>query len=312
VRLLALDWSSAVASLPSSTTHRICSDRIVRRGDSHQTLPADASEARSHEEVVWMFINKIEELGEEEVDDHIEMQLEENGKDALKRAVDGVVKVLGLPPPDEKQIEEALAIAATHSPKVNKKAQKSSKKKKGPKTPRYYALLPEIDLKTVVSGALSAAVHQEGQKFWAHLEENNMVTPTPHITIVHTKELPHRKELWQRCADIQRLAVPPQFAFKLGTLVWNERVMALTVDDMELDEPGESGPEQEVAEFVSTLTHDAGFRLHITVGTRDASVSAFEAKVLTEDWRSGKEMEGVYSLGVGGLVGKGRLKGLIQ
>jgi hypothetical protein len=51
VHLLALNWS---LDQPKATIHRICGDRVQQHGDNYQTLRADC---KSHEEVIWMFIN---------------------------------------------------------------------------------------------------------------------------------------------------------------------------------------------------------------------------------------------------------------
>ena len=65
VRLLALNWA---LDKPPARIHRICGDRVMDRGDNHQTLRAD-NVAKTHEGVIWKFINSTEELAEDEVDE---------------------------------------------------------------------------------------------------------------------------------------------------------------------------------------------------------------------------------------------------
>ena len=70
VRLLALNWA---LDKPPAMIHRICSDRIIGRGENHQTLRADVSAAKSHEGV----INTTEDLVPDEMDAVIDMDVEE-------------------------------------------------------------------------------------------------------------------------------------------------------------------------------------------------------------------------------------------
>ena len=129
VRLLALNWSF---DLPLATIHRICGDRVAARGENHQTLRADTT-AKSHEDVIWLFLEKAEELLENEVDESVEMDVEESLEDALARAVDACVRILGVPRPSAEQMGQALAAARAYSPKKRggNSEDKEKKKKKG-------------------------------------------------------------------------------------------------------------------------------------------------------------------------------------
>lgn len=64
VRLFALKWSP---DKPLSTIHRICGDRVLYRGENHQTLRAD-KHAKEHEDDIWKFITGTQELADDEVD----------------------------------------------------------------------------------------------------------------------------------------------------------------------------------------------------------------------------------------------------
>jgi tRNA ligase len=302
VRLLALNWS---LDQPLSTIHRICGDRVLHRGENHQSLRAD-TKAKAHEDVIWQFITGTEELAESEVDASIEMELEEPLDKALQRAVEGCVKVLGLPMPSEEKVKEALDVANGYVPKVKK----TGDTRKKDVTARYFGLLPEIDLDEVLGKRLLLGndVSKESKDFWTHLKTKSRVPARPHVTIVHKNSLPAEVHLWDRCLDLHKMQVPPLFKFRLGNVVWNDRVMAATVDELELDSDEDSGGKGH--EFVSTLPHDVRERLHITVGTRDTSVPAVEAKGLVEKWRAGDLTGNVQSIKLEGVAVKGRIKGM--
>lgn len=267
-----------------------------------------------HEDVIWQFILHTEPLADFEVDASIKMDVGEPLKAAVARAVDGCVNILGLERPSQEQIDEAVAVAKAYAP-TKKRVDKNEKKAKAPASPRYFGILAELDLEAVVAPLIEQEedVPYDGKAFWRKLVSDKRVTDRPHITIVHKACLPADVDLWGRCTTLDRLPATPLFSFTLGHLVWNERVMALTVKDLELaKEPNnDSDPGQEKHEFVSTLPAEVRDNLHITVGTLNADVPPYEAKDLVEAWRKG-EWTGVGSLELQGLSAIGRLKGLMS
>jgi tRNA ligase len=134
VRLLALNWS---LDQPHAEIHRICADRIMGRGTDHQTLRAD-EQGKAHEGVLWQFLRTTEPLVDGEADAVIEMDVREDLEHALSRAVDAVVRVLGLPRPDAERVGAALATARGYRP-LGTDAQQQEHQKRGAWTaqPRY-------------------------------------------------------------------------------------------------------------------------------------------------------------------------------
>jgi tRNA ligase len=107
---------------------------------------------------VWRFIKEAEELNESGVDGVIEMGLEESIEDALA----SIVGVLRLEKPADGQMRAALRNAIGYQTHVRKEIGASSrgKEKEGSKektaAPRYYGILPEIDLEAVMGQVLGA------------------------------------------------------------------------------------------------------------------------------------------------------------
>ncbi|KAG1722907.1 RNA ligase-domain-containing protein [Suillus lakei] len=293
VRLLALNWS---LDRPQATIHRICGDRVFARGDKHQTLRADTL-AKAHEDVIWQFMRTSEELADEEVDVSIEMDLEDTLEQAVDRAVAACVSIFGLRQPSAEEIDEAVRKARNYVPETKKSQEEKKKKKEEQPTPRLFRTPPR----------------KNGKAFWNTLVSEHRTTVRPHITVVHNKSLPSAIELWERCSQLHRMALPPSFTFTLGHLVWNKRVMAITVDDFELDssQDNRSSAGQEGSEFVSKLSEEVRNTLHITVGTSDPQIPPFEAKALVEAWRIGK-ISGIGVLELEGLTARGRIKGLFN
>ncbi|KAJ7151347.1 RNA ligase-domain-containing protein [Mycena crocata] len=296
VRLLVLNWA---LDKPLSTIHRICSDRVQERGANHQTLRADPH--KTHEDVIWMFITKSDELAPSEVDEVVDMELEDGLEAAVARAVDACVQILGLPAPAPKTVQEALDRVRGYAPKVKKP---DEKKEAG--IPRYFALMPEIELHGLLDPVL------KDTPFWVALKDRKWFAKRPHATLIHKAQLESSPEdqaataFWARCAALHSDVRPPLFRFKLGHVVWNDRIMAVTVDDVEVAEEGGRG--QAGAEFISKLPEEVRKRLHITVGKQDAHVPPVEARSLVEAWRQGSQAKSVPLSGVGAI---GRVKGLL-
>ncbi|KAF8799416.1 hypothetical protein BYT27DRAFT_7263948 [Phlegmacium glaucopus] len=305
VRLLALNWS---LDLPRATIHRICGDRVQERGDNHQSLRADTS-TKSHEEVIWMFINSTQELTLSEVDNVIEMELGESLEDAVRRAVQGCVSVLGLEMPSDEKIQEALDVVKGYAPAVKKPDHPKDKKKLDT---RYYGLLPEVDLEELLDPILA----NENTDFWTKLKADNRVTKRPHVTIVHRNSINQERELWDRCAALHEMKTTSLFKGRLSNVVWDGRVMAITVEDFDLEGSSSGGSDDEVQEgheFVSKLPYDVRERLHITVGTKSEKVPAVEAKAMVQEWRkNGNAENNIQSIKLDDLIVYGRIKGLMN
>ena len=309
VRLLALDWS---LDRPYAEIHRICSDRILKRGANHQTLLGDTTN-KSHEDVVWMFLKATEPLIETEADAIIEMDISEDLEHALARAIDGIVRELGLPRPDAERVGKALAKVRGYKTAHTASPKKPETKVKPKPAPRYFGFLTEIDLEEAVEDFISRRKEKgkgEGRslyEFWDTLKKNKRITRQPHVTIVHSKHLPDKIALWERCSALHALPNPPMFRARLGHVVADERVMAVTVEELRVDSPEEDEGQGSI--FLSTLDPEIRGRLHITVGTRDASVPPFEAGALVESFKKG-EKKGLDDVRLEDVYVKGRIKGL--
>ncbi|KAJ7092331.1 RNA ligase-domain-containing protein [Mycena belliarum] len=321
VRLLALNWS--LEGTEPAEAYRICAERIDARGANHQTLRATDIDSAP---ILRMFVNTTEPLVPSEVDSVVEMVLGEGLDDAVARAAREVAHILGRPAPPPAKVAEgtakarAYSVAPTNEKEARGKNEKTQDKGKGKgkepnagevdqkkkgKPPRYYALLPEVSLESLLAGPLAQ------DPLYKHLHKEQRVALRPHVTLVHSKALaePGAEALWTRCAALDaRPEDGAVFRCALGSVVWDGRVMAVTIDDvlLEREATGQAG-----AEFVSTLTEDVRKRLHITVGTRDASVPAVEGKKLVEAWRAGKTA-GIKSLQLKGVTATARVQGLIS
>ncbi|KAF8802609.1 hypothetical protein BYT27DRAFT_7306637 [Phlegmacium glaucopus] len=88
---------------------------------------------------------------------------------------------------------------------------------------------------------------------------------------------------------------------------WDGRVMAITVEDFDLEVSFSGG--QEGHEFGSKLPYDVRKRLHITVGTKSEKVPAVEAKAMVQEWRKNRNTDNnIKSIKSDDLIVYGRIK----
>jgi len=247
-------------------------------------------------------------LNANEADATIEMDIGEDLEHSLARAINGIVRELGLPRPDAERVGAALAKVRGYTP-----AHTTSSKKPGTKakaTPRYFGLLAEIDLVEVLETHISRREEGEGgrlHEFWDALKKNKRIARQPHVTIVHGKQLPDKLSLWECCSALYALPTPPLFRARLGHVVGDERVMAVTIEELRVDDP-EEDEGQEGSTFLSMLDPELRGQLHITVGTKDASVPPFEAAALVESFKKGEK--GLNDIRLEDVYVRGRIKGL--
>ncbi|KAL5476920.1 TRL1 [Sanghuangporus weigelae] len=342
VRLLALYWP--IAEKPRAMVHRICSDRVLQRGDNHQTLRPSDTDVAHHESVLWMFIQNTQELAAEgEVDEVVEMPLEDDGGDgggdmeeSLARAVDACVRILGCRRPSGEEVGAALARARGYKVSEEEKRSVESNKKEKERKMRYYALLPEVDLKTVIeerfreadsssdSGAKGEEGKNEGREeipkemkdLWSKLTTDKRITSLPHITLAHSNNLadPSERALWESCRALSSRAHSPSplFTFRLRHLISDGRVMCISVEDLSpFVDAGEDTSEEALRFVQGELREDVKRHLHVTVGTREESVKPFEARGVVERWREGKAGNEIKVVELRDVVVRGRVKGLM-
>ena len=272
--------------------------------------------SRSHEDVIWKFINTTEELVPKDVDNIVEMELGESLEESVKRAVQGCVAVMGLEMPSDEKIQEGLDIARGYTPGVKKPDAPIDMKRLAV---RYYGLLPELDLEELLERAF-ANESESNKDFWTTLKTKGRVTKRPHVTIVHRSAIDTERELWDRCTGLHEMstATPPLFKGTLRNIVWDGRVMAVTVEDFDVAEASEGSSDEsknnnneQAREFVSNLPDATRFRLHITVGTLLESVKPVEARSMVEQWKRNEEPDIIKSIKLDDQVVYGRIKGLV-
>lgn len=331
VRRIALVWD--IDSHPYNKALRITSERVLARGENHQSLRPDPKDQMRHEAVIRMFMSDFVPPEGGLFDDTIKLGLENTLEQNLRIAADGLCKIMPrLTRPTDEQIAKALEEAKAYQPSVKKELQ-------GKETPppRYYGLSIELDLQHYVEEALGSSgnscrdVKADAEQFLAHLVSHGRIVARPHVTIVHEKtvaaetapegeasrSLGPAQRLWNTCEALRQMPSPALFEFNLTALLFNDRVMTLVVDHVRPhvqahseDDKAERKQQdrQHLLHVEQALCEDLKEVLHVTVGTREESIPPFEARGLVEAWRKGDQ--NVKHVDLQGLHGLGRVMGM--
>ncbi|KAG8793817.1 hypothetical protein FRC12_001517 [Ceratobasidium sp. 428] len=281
----------------------ICAERIVARGDNHQTLFADSQD--SHRGVISMFFGSFEDIEPDEADDVIDMEYDETLDQAIRRVVAGLCPILDLKMPGEKDITEACDIARAYEVKS------TGKKAPAPKPPRYYAFVPNVNLKHLLDDKMRGdEVPESGRTLWAELVESHRLPDNPHVTLIHTKEKHECEKFWEHCTALRKAAPDPSPSFQatFDHVVWNATVMALAVSKLEMhaEVDGEYG--KIGSAVIKEIPNSIARRLHLTVGTREEGINAFEAAGMVERWRKGED-SGAQSIPLSQCIVEGKIVG---
>lgn len=329
VKYIFVTWN--IDDNPFHKLLRLCSERVVNRGDNHQTLRPDLTVEAEHEAVVASFLHNFTTPNPLYYDEQVIVDVEDTPRATLGKAVDSLVKILNLPRPSDEEIDEALAAVSDY--KVTTPYHAPARVGKAV---RYFGLAPEIDINAVVDDALktpmAAAASDSATKFMASLREKGRVTQRPHITLSHNKNVAAEKEesgegaapgpqqiAWETCTALAEARISPFYDFDVTHLAWDDRTMALVVGNLR---PQENADREKGAAMV--LPEEVEINLHVTVGTQSEEISAFESRGVVRTAREaiakgvqsgegGESTEGggaVHWVKVGPLKGSGRVRGM--
>ncbi|WWC70864.1 uncharacterized protein I206_104816 [Kwoniella pini CBS 10737] len=346
VRLIGIVWD--ISSQPYHRLLRICSERVVSRGDNHQTLRPDPTVDAEHEAVVGQFLRNFTSPDPALFDNLIDVQVLHSPKEALVKIANGLVPLVDLPKPSEEDLENALDYAVEY--KINTPYHAIAKVGK---PIRYFGLAPEIDLNEIVENIIQViqddSIKTSAQSIFEEIKNQNRITAKPHITLSHEKnvsieaeelannnknqnQIGTQKKLWDRCRKLAEMKFSILFKFDIKHLIWDNRIMTLSIKNLQpiLNENNSIDQQKEKKEnenedelgLNNVLPEDVKNLLHITVGTKNEEISAFESRGLMNvlnSFNGGDKgeideiVEGggkVRWIKIEGVQGEGRVKGM--
>lgn len=290
VRLVALAWR--LDGVPLSKIQSICASRMMDRGNRHQCLRVESRKHFAYDSILTRFIKDMEgfrntqadpetlHASDAQFDDVVWLDIDASFEDTLARAMDRLCPMLALPQPSQTAVEASMAKALHYSPQVRKPLPKLPT---GPPVDRnavypssYIGVFAHMDLKGFVLQLLDHLPDTSDTVAARHvlhtIIQANRMTEKPHVTILHRHDVDTClvdeatwTSLYAKATD--HTSTQKTCSIRICGLAWNERVMALEVSEI-------------VGLDVSFLQARSGRTPHVTVGTADPAVLAYEANQL--------------------------------
>jgi tRNA ligase len=327
------------------TIRRVTQDRVLQRGDNHQTIQA-ATDMTKVASIMEGFIQRFEPCDpEKEPDAGFDAVIDLDPTAGSRENLETVIKELHRQYPSfikevpaAEDMDAAIKAALEgYKPDLRHVIPDRSKNDKGGKNkqqqqqqaaaeksrkkkPLEYMSV-DVDAKTVLSTlekTFAAALPVEKTCFFKQLQGTRRVQPKFHVTLMHRASAKDHPDLWQRYADLQETdgAIHPdgklgELEVQLERVVFDDRIMAIVVrlvPNSPEDENINAGhPELPARPKWECVNRVA----HITVGTRDDSVKPKESNDLLARWLEQGSGEGT---GIGELLieGKPLIKGTVK
>ncbi|PTB38684.1 uncharacterized protein TrAFT101_006707 [Trichoderma asperellum] len=273
---------------------RVTQDRVIERGDNHQTIQA-ASNQDKFLEVMEGFIKRFEECNSNSAPDAgFDLIIDLDPTVDSRQNLETLVKELNLSLPNvvkempsPEKLDEAMDFALGYRPdfrhtipdrsgrKDAKTGQQPQQQQKAPKKKglEYMSVDLSADSINKLLDKSFKAVGPEAAKFYWQLKNTRRVQRKFHVTLMHRATKDQYPELWKRYTDLHEAAGGGDA--KLGDcdlmlerVVFDDRIMAIVVRIV--DEEGKW-------ECVNRIAH-------ITVGTRDDGVKPKESNDLLGKW----------------------------
>ncbi|KAK4110204.1 tRNA ligase [Canariomyces notabilis] len=322
------------------TIRRVTQDRVLARGDNHQTIQA-ATDMDGVVKIMEGFIHRFEPCDpEREPDIGFDAVIDLDPARGSRENLEIVIKELHrLYPkfmtsiPSAEAMDRAINVAlegykpdlrhtipdrSRDKKNTNKQDQKAADQPKKKKPLEYMSVdVPAQDVLAALEKTFSPAPPAQS-RFFKQLQGTRRVQPKFHVTLMHRAASKDYPELWQRYLYLQDTdgAIHPDgklgdLEVQLERVVFDDRIMAIVVrlvptspedENINADRPDQ--PAQPKWECVNRVAH-------ITVGTRDDSVKPKESNDLLARWLENGSGEGT---GIGELPieGKPLLKGVVR
>ena len=237
VRFVALHYVHTPKSEILSSIRRATQQRVLERGDNHQTIQAGT---KSREEIIKImdgFLDRFEPIDmssepDSGFDEIIDLDAVEDSRhnlelviNALQSAYPKLIPKL----PSSSDLNDAISVAlhdyrpdikhnlsfqqkhkvdATKDPKENRRQVAKEEVSKEPKTQRKAAKIEYFALKLPGSQVISAldttfaSLDPSTASFYRQLQQTRRVQPSFHVTLMHRASIPQNPDLWSRLSAL--------------------------------------------------------------------------------------------------------------
>lgn len=316
-------------------------DRVLSRGDNHQTIQAGSKGSSEIIEIMEGFLFRFEPVDPESPPDDgfdtvIDMDVVADSRQNLETVITRLYveypKLFGdqdMPTADDMDVavEAALrdyTVDIKHEIKGrdDRRGKQGNHKANGINTqPNSQATPKERKLEffavQIAPARVNSILHAlfrdaspESARMYKMLKAQRRVQSEFHVTLIHRAASGNHPDYWAKLSDMHTrassttLEPEPKLGMcqvRLERLVWDDRIMAFVV---------RLAPAQGSTEQFTSVNNTA----HITVGTASPSIKPKESNDLLEKWlREGTGANGISELAVtGNLELEGTVRGILQ
>ncbi|KAL8810446.1 MAG: hypothetical protein Q9200_002573 [Gallowayella weberi] len=319
--------------LPS--IRKITRQRVLSRGDNHQTIQANAKGSEAVIEIMEGFLTRFEPLNpknppDDGFDEIINLDVASSSRENLEtvlNALHAYSSQLVHEVPDSHDLDLAIDAALNdYQPDIKHDLNFKSTKKGENKNPKgspaqadglaqaqvskpspveYFCVsLPAVGVRNTIDKAF-AIQSSESSRFYRQLQGNRRIQPAFHVTLMHRNSIPRDPDLWSFLSTLHRSAQSSENSsnkmgecrVRLERIVWDGRVMCI------------------VARLLDDRWQSANVVAHVTIGTAAQSIKPKESGDLLEKWLevgSGGDTGIMELLVEDSVVLEGEVKAVVQ
>lgn len=297
LKFICLNFIQSSSPKKDTTLWELTRNRVVERGDDHQSIKVETDGIVNAEKIMRGFISRFQKVEpSKEPDSKFDyiIDLDVSEKDSslknmelLASKLQKIVKDVELPTPSRKKFQKAFENAKNYKPVFTKKMKINKLK------PNYFGI-------HVPSENVLSIIESNNIDFFTTLKEKKRVQKDFHITLVHSamrREGDEKRSMWKTYNDefknqVEQFSkmtenLPPNNRHFIGEkynatikatkIFWNNKVMCIEADVMRFNK-GEVQIELPVGNRYT----------HITIGTIDKSIPPMMAGVMLNNYYDGK------------------------
>ena len=318
-RYVALHYVHDPKDVMLKSIRRVTQQRVLERGDNHQTIRAGS---KSQEEIIGImegFLNRFEGVNtnndpDSNFDEVINLDVTATSLENLETSINALhtayPELLGDELPTHADMEEAIDFAmknytvdTKHDLSFGANNQTGRRQEKPRNTPpsnltpdqlvqrlEYFSInISSTVITSTLNSLFSRASPEEGRMFQL-LKQSRRLQPEYHVTLIHRASANDHNDIWKRYTDSyvktlmsagkeNRTPSLGGARVRLERLVWDDRIMAFVVRLLPPQQHQTGGAEEDIA--------CANACPHITVGTARPDVKPWESNDLLKRWGEG-------------------------
>ena len=294
------------------TIRQITQERVLARGDNHQTIQAGSKSRQDIIGIMEGFLQRFEPVNpHSEPDDAFDQIIDLGVKASSRENLETVVSSLHsaypkLVPrmPSSEELNSAIAAALNdYTPDIkhdlsfkgNKKDKTHNTDQPKPSKTEYFCIqLPATEVASALDKSF-APLSPDKAKMYHHLQNSRRIQPAFHVTLIHRSAIPSQPDLWNHLSSLltqasssnNKPSTPSEHALGkcrvlLERIVWDNRVMCIVA--RLLDEGWET---------VNAIAH-------VTVGTAGPDIKPKESNELIQRWLDDERHEGIEERAIEG------------